>query len=211
MRNVSAFFLGILFSLISLCWPTQAQSKPDLLDHLGVVYATDPALGGRMAIGSAFAVKGDDHYKVITAQHVGLVFPVVEICTVEDQCIFVDPKVGVGPVISEETEDDWVYWRVDELPDGLRPLKPANELAIQDEVCALGNPVGRIGEVTCGAITNLTDDIVHFDATVLPGNSGGPLINSRGQVVGIVVAIEILGDSWIENSAKAVPITSLGL
>jgi S1-C subfamily serine protease len=64
---------------------------------------------------------------------------------------------------------------------------------------AIGNPLGLTDSVSAGVISGLdrtadTDDgkfsgLIQFDASVNPGSSGGPLLDARGLVIGIVVSI----------------------
>jgi len=49
----------------------------------------------------------------------------------------------------------------------------------------LGSPFGLEGSISTGIVSNLDDDTILTDAAVDPGNSGGPLVNSSGQFVGI--------------------------
>lgn len=53
------------------------------------------------------------------------------------------------------------------------------------DIFAIGSPLGLKDHVTAGVITNVTDDGINSDAKILPGNSGGPLINPNGEVIGV--------------------------
>ena len=77
-------------------------------------------------------------------------------------------------------------------------------------VCAIGNPLGYEHTVTVGVVSYLgrklfdasLDNYIQTDAAINFGNSGGPLINSRGEVIGINAAIS----SRASNIGFAVPI-----
>jgi S1-C subfamily serine protease len=86
------------------------------------------------------------------------------------------------------------------LPDTLVPAVLGGGVQVGDTVVAIGNPLGLVDSTTSGVVSGLNrkltrdeqDDIaglIQFDAAVNPGNSGGPLVNDQGQVVGIVVAL----------------------
>jgi len=87
------------------------------------------------------------------------------------------------------------------LPGGpypfLRVADPGS-LAIGQEVVAIGSPLGLQNTVTRGILSSFrkTDTVVYLqtDAAISPGNSGGPLLNSRGEVVG-VNTLKIVGGS----------------
>ena len=76
------------------------------------------------------------------------------------------------------------------LSKSVTPLPASGKPQIGYWVVAVGSPLGIEGTMTFGNVTNFiaSDNFVMTDAVVNPGNSGGPLINSRGEVVGINTA-----------------------
>jgi len=72
-------------------------------------------------------------------------------------------------------------------------------LSIGDDVVAIGNPLGLTHSTSAGVVSGLgrsahaggveLRELIQFDAAVNPGSSGGPLVNTRGEAVGIVVAL----------------------
>jgi serine protease Do len=95
------------------------------------------------------------------------------------------------------------------------PLEPAtlgnsDELRVGEWVCAIGNPLGYVHSVTVGVVSFIgrklfdasLDDYIQTDAAINFGNSGGPLINARGEVIGINAAVS----SRASNIGFAVPI-----
>ena len=63
------------------------------------------------------------------------------------------------------------------------------------EVFAIGSPLGNTDYMTSGIITSLKRDQIVIDAQILPGNSGVPLINSQGLVIGINIWKLVANDS----------------
>ena len=90
------------------------------------------------------------------------------------------------------------------------PLGNSDELRVGEWVCAIGNPLGYVHSVTVGVVSFIgrklfdasLDDYIQTDAAINLGNSGGPLINVRGEVIGINAAIS----SRANNIGFAVPI-----
>jgi serine protease Do len=89
-------------------------------------------------------------------------------------------------------------------------LGNSDELRVGEWVCAIGNPLGYVHSVTVGVVSFVgrklfdpsLDDYIQTDAAINFGNSGGPLINARGEVIGINAAIS----SRAPNIGFAVPI-----
>jgi len=94
------------------------------------------------------------------------------------------------------------------LPEA--PLGNSDELRVGEWVCAIGNPLGYVHSVTVGVVSFIgrklfdasLDDYIQTDAAINFGNSGGPLLNARGEVIGINSAIS----SRASNIGFAVPI-----
>jgi S1-C subfamily serine protease len=73
-------------------------------------------------------------------------------------------------------------------------------LSVGDDVVAIGNQLGLTFSTTSGVVSglgrsargtngNTLEGLIQFDAAVNPGSSGGPLVNTRGETIGIVVAL----------------------
>jgi putative serine protease PepD len=103
------------------------------------------------------------------------------------------------------------------LPEVLVPATLGGAVGVGAPVVAIGNPLGLTYSVSTGVVSGVnrtTDDgdgafggLIQFDASVNPGSSGGPLLDARGLVVGVVVSIADPGhDDAFAGIAFAVPI-----
>jgi serine protease Do len=61
----------------------------------------------------------------------------------------------------------------------------SDRLRVGDVVVAVGNPMGERNAPSLGIVASAADDVLRLSITLRPGNSGGALVNARGQVVGI--------------------------
>ncbi len=115
-------------------------------------------------------------------------------------------------VIGTDPDTDIALIKVDGqrgLP--VAPIGDSSSLRMGEWVCAIGNPLGYEHTVTVGVVSHLgrklfdasLDNYIQTDAAINFGNSGGPLINSRGEVIGINAAIS----SRASNIGFAVPIS----
>jgi serine protease Do len=114
-------------------------------------------------------------------------------------------------ILGADPETDIALIKVDgQLRLPVAPLGDSSALRMGEWVCAIGNPLGYEHSVTVGVISflgrklfdGILDDYIQTDAAINFGNSGGPLINSRGEVIGINAAIS----SRASNIGFAVPI-----
>lgn len=108
-----------------------------------------------------------------------------------------------GEVIGQDPDTDVAVVRISP-PNGSKlpaaRLGDSDKLLVGQLVVAIGSPVGLQSTVTVGIVSALhrtlpgyggqmIEDIIQTDAAVNPGNSGGPLVNSLGDVIGINVAV----------------------
>jgi len=133
---------------------------------------------------------------ILTALHV-----VMEAETV--LVIFADGLESPAAVIARQPENDLAVLQAMVIPDDLIPATMAGSgmLQVGDEVAAVGHPFGISNSLSAGVVSGLgrtyvspdtglpLSNLIQFDAAVNPGNSGGPLINRDGEVVGIVTAL----------------------
>jgi S1-C subfamily serine protease len=97
-------------------------------------------------------------------------------------------------------------------------LSESESLVVGQRVYALGNPFGLSGTMTRGIISairsirgpagNPIDNAIQTDAAVNPGNSGGPLLNARGEVIGITTLIANNGADQSSGIGFAIPINT---
>ena len=102
----------------------------------------------------------------------------------------------------------------------LQPVTLADSanLAVGQKVYAIGNPFGLAGTMTRGIISSIRsvrgaegapiEDAIQTDAAIKPGNSGGPLLNSRGEVIGINTMIASNGAEQSSGIGFAIPINT---
>ena len=156
----------------------------------------------RQGSGSGFVIDRDGF--VLTNYHVIEAADRITV-TLSDGRSFRAEVVGTDPAI------DVALLRVPgahDLPEA--PLGNSDELRVGEWVCAIGNPLGYVHSVTVGVVSFIgrklfdasLDDYIQTDAAINFGNSGGPLINARGEVIGINSAIS----SRASNIGFAVPI-----
>ena len=144
---------------------------------------------------------------------------------------FWDGSKSDAQLVNVQPENDLAVIRAKNSPDDLKPATLASTGGLNpgDTVVAVGFPFGLGPSVSSGVISGLRrefvdperkdgaprlSNLIQFDAAANPGNSGGPLVNREGEVVGIVTAIfnptgqrVFAGIAFavpIENAAKAV-------
>jgi serine protease Do len=152
--------------------------------------AARPKLDDDPGFGSGFIV--DPTGVVVTNNHVVRDITVVEV-TLQDGRKFTskdirrDPKADLA-VVKLDTKEALPFL---EFGD-------SDAMEVGDRVLAVGAPFGLTGSVTSGIVSgksrnlnlNLYEDFLQTDAAVNPGNSGGPLVNMEGKVVGLTAAIK---------------------
>jgi S1-C subfamily serine protease len=147
-----------------------------------------------LGLGSGFIFDKQGH--IVTNHHV-----------IEDaetiQVMFLDGNITSAKVVGTDIYSDLAVIKVDAKVTTLNPivLGTSSDLSVGEPVAAMGNPFGLSDTLTVGIVSSLQRtmdatggymiiDIIQIDAAVNPGNSGGPLVNIIGQVVGVNSAIQ---------------------
>ena len=115
---------------------------------------------------------------------------------------FADGFEAEATVVAVQPENDLAVIKAVKIPDDLQPatLGSTAKLMPGDEVVAVGFPFGIGPSVSAGVISGMNREfrnegasvlrgLIQFDAAANPGNSGGPLVNMAGEVIGVVTAI----------------------
>lgn len=168
-----------------------AAIRPSLVD----IFVNTQGGSGRGALGTGVVIS--DAGIILTCLHVVKNAARVRV-------IFVtDGTESEAQVIMRQPENDLAVLRATTLPDDLKPatLIDSSTIGVGDQVIAAGNPFGLMNSVSSGVVSGkgrsftskesgvTLSNLIQFDAAVNPGNSGGPLVNRNGEVVGIVTAL----------------------
>jgi serine protease Do len=134
-------------------------------------------------LGSGFIVSKDG--KIVTNLHV-----IRDLKTASVQLANGDIFDSISVLATDEPRDLAI---VQVLAQNLPILEIGNSdaLSVGEPVVVVGSPRGLEGTVTAGILSSVRDigdgfKVLQTDAAVNPGNSGGPLVNSSGQAVGVV-------------------------
>lgn len=175
-----------------------------------------------LAQGSGFVIDHEGH--IVTNEHVVEGATAIEVD-------FTDGRKAWAELLGTDLDSDLALLRVDMPGETLTPLPlgDSDEVRVGDLVVAIGNPFGLTGTLTLGVVSAIgrtldsqratpggegfyaAGDILQTDAALNPGNSGGPLLNMRGEVIGVNRAIRteaftVSGDAANSGVGFAIPI-----
>ena len=163
---------------------------------LVLIQTQAPGADGKVEDGLGSGVIIDDFGDILTSLHV--------VANASDiQLTFADGTQSSAQVAVTQPENDIAVLRASQPPALLVPatLGNPNAMRVGDEAFAVGHPFGLYSSMSAGVISGFgrsfqpsnshqkLQDLIQIDAAVNPGNSGGPLLNRNGQVIGIVVGI----------------------
>jgi S1-C subfamily serine protease len=162
------------------------------------INSTGGSTSGR-ALGSGFVVDKTGH--VVTNYHV------IEGAD-EIRVSFSNRDTVEAELVGTDPSTDLAVLRVDTSASALTALSlgDSDKVRVGDQVVAIGNPFGLARTATAGIVSALQrlitapnrftiDHVIQTDAPINHGNSGGPLLNARGQVIGVNTQIETGGIS----------------
>lgn len=169
-----------------------------------------PQTGNATALGSGIIVDGNGD--VVTNNHVVGDAKIVDVT-------FIDGNRYTAKVVGTDVYSDLAVLKiVGNITKSITPLPLGNSSAseVGDQVVAIGNPFGLDDTMTTGIISQVgrllpggplgfsIPDVIQTDALIDPGNSGGPLLNMRGQVIGINTAAIISGQGGFSGIGLAI-------
>jgi putative serine protease PepD len=125
-------------------------------------------------------------------------------------------------VVGTDPNNDLAVLQIDVPPTGVTPipLGTSKGLQVGQKVLAIGNPFGLDRTMTTGIISamgrsiqaengRVIEDIIQTDASINHGNSGGPLLNNQGQIIGINAAILSPNDTGNYGIGFAIPVDTV--
>jgi S1-C subfamily serine protease len=165
---------------------TQVVSTPSTDPLFGFPF---PSQERAEALGSGFVIDKAGH--IVTNYHVVQGARSVDVS-------FSDNESMKAKIVGTDPSTDIAVLQVNAHSRALTPLKLGNSDAVRvgDAVVAIGNPFGYDRSVTAGIVSALQrviqspnsysiDHVIQTDAAINKGNSGGPLLNARGEVIGV--------------------------
>jgi S1-C subfamily serine protease len=174
------------------------------------------ANGSTSGLGSGVII--DDQGDILTSLHV-----VADATSIT--VTFADGTVSPATIAISRPENDIAVLQADQLPEAVVPATLGNPggVRIGSEAFVVGNPFGLYGSMSAGVVSGLDrtfqaedggpvlHDLIQIDAAVNPGNSGGPLLDRNGRVIGIVAAlVNPTKDDVFVGIGFAVPIDVAG-
>ncbi len=178
-----------------------------------VVQADTPGATSGESVGAGVVVSNTG--AILTALHV------VEAAT-SIKVTFSDGSTSPATIQTSDATHDIASLAPQQPPAVIVPAVLGGGIRIGDEAFAVGHPLGLVDTLTAGVVSGLDrtfkgsngrtlTGLIQFDAAVNPGNSGGPLVNGQGQVVGIVTGIaNPAGADAFAGISFAVPIATAG-
>ncbi len=196
--------------------PLSAVAYQQIQPSLVLINAQRASGTGDASLGSGVVV--DDAGDVLTSLHVVDGATGIEIT-------FADGSGSTASIASSQPDSDIAVLRPDRPPAGLQPAVLGNpgSVRVGSRAFVVGNPFGLYGSMSSGIVSGLDrsftlpdsgrtlSGLIQVDAAVNPGNSGGPLLDANGRVIGIVAAlINPTKDDVFVGIGLAVPIDVAG-
>ena len=175
----------VMPSVVNISTQKEIITQDDATDNMMI----NPTLDGRESLGSGFFIRTDGY--ILTNLHVIDGAKKITVITNND-------KQYEAKIIGKDTPSDLAVLKIEDKDVKFRPVKfgDVDEARIGDIILAFGNPYGLGLSVSQGIISAKSRSIgigeqqyIQTDAAINQGNSGGPLFNLDGEVIGVNSAI----------------------
>jgi hypothetical protein len=150
-----------------------------------------------LSLGSGFVVAHDivaTNLHVVQGTSAGFV-----------KLVGVSKKYAIGGTVGVDQQHDLALLSISGLHASALPLANSQRPSVGDEVYAIGNPEGLEGTISQGIVSGVREidsgTLLQITAPISPGSSGGPVVNLRGEVIGLALATLRVG----QNLNFAVP------
>lgn len=168
------------------------------------VVSVEVKVGAQGGTGSGVMIDGNGY--LVTNNHV--ISMATDTPTAQVSCVFHDGTRAPARIVGRDPKTDLAVLKVNVANPTVVRFGTSSNLAVGDDVIAIGSPLGLASTVTTGIVssvhrpmrlagegsdTNAVIDAIQTDAAINPGNSGGALVDGTGAVVGINSAIRTLG------------------
>jgi S1-C subfamily serine protease len=180
-----------------------------------LVLITATGRNGASDTSSGAGVVVDTQGQILTARHVVTGAQSINVT-------FADGTSSPAQIVTEQPTSDIAVLQTAQPPSVIVPATLGGGVQVGQDVYAVGHPYGLVDSMTAGVVSGLNrtvpvqggptlNGLIQFDAAVNPGNSGGPLLNRAGQVVGIVTGLANPADqAFFVGIGFAVPIATAG-
>jgi S1-C subfamily serine protease len=193
--------LGVFSAMIAWAQPKSARQIAQQAFPSVVLVVMQDDHGQTTSLGSGFVLRDG---QVVTNRHViaGAVSGFVRL-------VDKSTKFEIAGTVAVDDAHDLAVVAATGLKAPSLPLGDSDQIAVGDEVYAVGNPRGLEGTFSQGIVSAIRrvggDTILQITAPISPGSSGGPILNSNGEVIGIAVATFTGG----QNLNLAIPVSRL--
>ena len=192
--SINDIYLQSAPGVVQVTSTAVVESEPD--PFFGNPFA--PGSQTQRSLGSGFVIDKDGH--IVTNFHVVEGAQAVEVS-------FSNQETMRARILGVDPATDIAVLKVDARSRALTPLKlgDSDTVKVGDSVVAIGNPFGLERSITAGIVSALQrqivapnrfsaiDHVIQTDAPINHGNSGGPLLNAQGEVIGVNAQIETGG------------------